>query len=331
MTADRKKDHIELAQASQTGILVNDSRFNFEPLLNPHPENIFKPFSFLGKSMRIPIWISSMTGGTREALKINQNLATVAREFGMGMGLGSGRILLEDKIYPEHFMLREFIGQDAPLYANLGIAQIEKAVLGKNMDPIEKMIDRTQVDGLIIHVNPVQEWLQPEGDRLKERPIDMIQEFLSLVNFPVVVKEVGQGMGPESLKKLAKLPLQAIDFAAFGGTNFAKLELLRGKTEDLDLLEPLSYIGNTAEEMLDIINDLIDQEEPIQVKELIISGGIKTFLDGFYFIRKSKLPAVYGQASSFLNHARGDYKNLHDFVTKQVKGLEMAYTYLQLK
>ncbi len=331
MAQDRKKDHIELAGDSQTGLQLNDQRFNYEPLLSAHPKDILTPFPFLGKTMRIPLWISSMTGGTAEAMQINRNLAIAAGEFGMGMGLGSGRILLEDKSYPEHFMLRQFIGKEAPLYANLGIAQIEKAVLQNDYDPIRKMIDKLDVDGLIIHVNPIQEWLQPEGDRLKEKPIDMISEFLNNVSFRVIVKEVGQGMGPESLKTLTKLPLQAIDFAAFGGTNFARLELLRGNEKDREIMDPLSHIGNIADEMLDAINLMVEGNEQVNVKELIISGGVKTFLDGFYYIKKSKLPAIYGQASTFLSHARGDYESLKRFVEQQIRGLEIAYSYLQLK
>lgn len=331
MSTDRKKDHIGLTHKSQMSLLTNDTRFNYEPLLSAHPEQVLKPFSFLGKTMRLPIWISSMTGGTDEAFKINKNLATAAREFGLGMGLGSCRILLEENTYPEQFMLRQFIGDEAPLYANLGIAQIEKSVMAKNIEPILHMIDKLAVDGLIIHVNPLQELIQPEGDRLKEKPIDMIEEFVKQVNFPVIVKEVGQGIGPESLKRLMSLPLQAIDFAAYGGTNFAKLELLRSKDSNAELMEPLSRLGHGAEEMLDNLNQIKENSAETQVNEIIISGGIQSYLDGYYLIRKSKIPAIYGQASAFLNHARNNYEELKKFIEHQAKGLEIAYAYLQLK
>lgn len=329
--SNRKKAHIDLASEAQTGFQINDSRFDYEPLLSSHQEQVFQPFPFLGKQMQAPLWISSMTGGTKAALQINKNLARAAREFGLGMGLGSCRILLEGNKYPEHFLLRPIIGDTVPFYANLGISQIENAVLNNHVDPIEEMIDRLEADGLIIHVNPLQEWLQPEGDRLKEKPIHMIEEFVKQVKFPIVVKEVGQGMGPASLAALLKLPLQAIDFAAFGGTNFAKLELLRTEQAFKQMIEPISRVGNTASDMLDQINQLVNQAESIRVKELIISGGIRDFLDGYYFIKKSKLPAVYGQASAFLKHASGNYEELKEFVEAQLLGLQMAYTYLSLK
>ena len=330
MSSDRKKDHIVLANKSQTGLDALDRRFNYEPLLSGHAQDLLTPFSFLGKTMRVPIWISSMTGGTEAAMTINRNLATAAREFGLGMGLGSCRILLEDKVYPEHFMLREYLGNEVPFYANLGIAQIEKAVLASAYDPIIRMMDKVQADGLIIHVNPLQEAMQPEGDRLSRRPIDMISAFLEHFDYPVVVKEVGQGMGPESLRELLRLPLQAIDFAAFGGTNFALLELLRSNETSRELMEPLARVGNDAQDMLDHVNRIIS-EDGTRVMELIISGGIRSFLDGYYFIRKSKLPAVYGMASQFLRHAQDDYESLKEFVQHQIKGLEIAYNYLTIK
>lgn len=331
MSSKRKKAHIELALDSQTGVKTIDTRFNYEPILSSHPEDLPKPFSFLGKTMRTPIWISSMTGGTETAMQINRNLATVAKEFGIGMGLGSCRNLLENETYPKHFMLRKFIGDEVPFFANLGIAQIEKAILSNQLEPIHMMIDQLDVDGLTIHVNPIQEWLQPEGDLLKEKPIDMIREFVNKVDYPVVVKEVGQGMGPVSLLELLKLPLQAIEFAAFGGTNFAKLELQRNKHLIPELMNPISFVGNDAEDMLEYVNSFVDKQESSQVKEIIISGGIKTFLDGYYFIKKSKLPAIYGQASMFLKYARGDYETLRKFVQHQIRGLQMANSYLTLK
>ena len=330
MSSQKKKAHIDLAFKSQTGIETLDRRFTYEPLLNPHPSGVFKPFPFLGKTMRVPVWVSSMTGGTDAALTINRNLARACREFGMGMGLGSCRVLLEDNMNPEHFYLRKYIGEEAPFYANLGIVQIEKALENKSVDRITEMVGKLEADGLIIHVNPLQELLQPEGDTLKHAPVETIREFLNQVNYPVIVKEVGQGMGPESLRQLAAMPLQAIEFAAYGGTNFASLELLRSDPQRQEMLQPISFAGNDAAEMLDSINHLVEEGDNLKVRELIISGGIKTFLDGYYFIRKSRLPAIYGQASMFLKYARDDYDTLKQFVEYQVKGLEIAYSYLTL-
>jgi isopentenyl-diphosphate Delta-isomerase len=326
----RKKDHIDLAFKSQTGMPEIDRRFNYEPMLAAHPEQGLQPFTFLGREHRIPMWVSSMTGGTKLAGKINRNLARACREFGMGMGLGSCRIILEDDTYFEDFNMRPVIGPDLPLWANLGIAQIEELLGEREVSLATALVEKLEADGLIIHVNPMQEWFQPEGDILKYPPIDTIRRFMDQFKHPLIVKEVGQGIGPESLKALLQLPLQAIEFAAFGGTNFARVELLRDENADATLFEPLSYIGEDALTMVESVNNIIATEKPV-CGELIISGGIKNYLDGYYLVKRSKLPAIYGMASTFLKYAKEDYEQLFTFVEGQVKGLEMAYAYLSVK
>ncbi len=326
----RKKDHIDLALKSQTGMPDIDQRFHYEPMLTAHPEKGLQPFTFLGREHRVPMWVSSMTGGTKLAGDINRNLARACREFGMGMGLGSCRIILDDDTYFKDFHMRPVIGPDMPLWANLGIAQIEELLEEGKVSLATRLVEKLEADGLIIHVNPMQEWFQPEGDILKHPPIETIQRFMDTFKYPLIVKEVGQGIGPASLKALLQLPLQAIEFAAFGGTNFAKVELLRDENAQASLFEPMSYIGEDAFSMMESVNAIITTQEPV-CKELIISGGIKNFLDGYYLVQKSKLPAIYGMASTFLKYAQEDYDQLHIFVEGQVKGLEMAYAYLSVK
>ena len=321
-----------MALHSRTKLAVQDERFNYEPFLSAHPNNKVAPFDFLGKRMNYPIWISSMTGGSEYSGIINKNLARACNEFGLGMGLGSCRVLLENDKYLDQFDLRPIIGNDYPLYANLGIKQVEKAIQLNNISPIITMVEKLKADGLIIHVNPLQEWLQPEGERITIPPIDTIKTFLSQSNLKIIVKEVGQGFGPESIKALLKLPIEAIELAAFGGTNFAKLELNRnGKTRQ-ELLKPLSLLGNNAYEMTDIINQYVEtNKKEVKCKSVIISGGITSFLDGFYLVKKSMLKAVYGQASAFLNHAREDYGMLREFIEYQVEGFKLASSYLTIK
>lgn len=328
--ADRKKDHINLAFEAQTKKDKNDKRFYYEPLLSKHPTTL-KPLPFLGKKLNAPIWISSMTGGTALARKINRNLAQAAAEFGLGMGLGSCRCLLEKGTCFDDFNVRPIIGNDLPLYANLGIAQIEQLVASKKTVLAKNMVDKLKADGLIIHINPLQEFFQQGGDRFAVPPIETIHQFLEITKLQIIVKEVGQGMGRESLQELLKLPLEAIDFGAFGGTNFSKLELLRNKAVIVDELSPLKNVGHTAEEMLEMVNNLIETGKGINAKQLIISGGIGSFLDGYHLINKSKLPAIYGQGSVFLKHAMQEYGRLRKFIETQIKGLEMAYAYLRVK
>jgi len=326
----RKKDHINLAFQSQTPNDLLDSRFNYEPMLAAHPNGL-QPFIFLGKSFRVPMWVSSMTGGTALAQKINRNLASACKEFGFGMGLGSCRVILDDHTYFADFDMRDVIGSDMPLYANLGICQIEQLIDNHKTDKINELIKRLRADGLIVHVNPIQEWIQPEGDRIQHPPIETIQRLLDKVQFPLIVKEVGQGIGPASLRKLLNLPLAAIEFAAFGGTNFAEIELLRNSEANHQLIEPISKVGEDANQMLTHVNQIFNEEKSIQCKQLIISGGIKSFLDGYFFLQKSLIPAVYGQASAFLRYAKEDKDLLFNYIHAQIKGLEMAAAYLRIR
>ncbi len=327
----RKNDHIALAFSSQVPPVMADGRFYYEPMMGLHPDGDTIPFPFLGKTMQVPVWVSSMTGGSDEARVINRNLALACHEFGMGMGLGSCRILLENNHLFQDFNMRDTIGPDLPLFANMGIGQVEQMLADKSYSKLIDLVGRLQADGLIIHVNPIQEWLQKEGDVLRQPPIDTIEEFLSLTNLKIIVKEVGQGMGPESITRLMNLPIEALDFAAFGGTNFAKIELERHSDRHKELYGPMAQLGHTAGEMLEVVNSMVAAGKPLACRQLIISGGIQSFLDGYYYISKSKLPAVYGQASGFLRFARGEYHELQNYVEGQLKGLKFAQAFLKIK
>jgi len=328
---DRKRDHIDLAFRSNMENVLADNRFFYEPLLSAHPEKELEPFEFLGKQLRTPIWVSSMTGGTQKAARINLNLARACAQFGMGMGLGSCRSLLDSKDHFADFDMRSIIGDDLPLYANLGICQIESLIKDKSLDKLEAMLENLRADGLIVHINPMQESLQPEGDILHRSPIETLQELLEKLPVPLIVKEVGQGMGPKSIEALLQLPLQALEFGAFGGTNFAKIELMRRPDTEGQVLDALSKIGHNAEEMLNWVNDIVKNQSSVQCKDLIISGGITSCLDGYYLMKKSELPAIYGQASALLKHAQGEYRELEDYIKNQIRGLQLAEAYLQVR
>jgi len=331
--AERKKDHIELAFRSQVEIAALDDRFYYEPLLAAHPKkDESTSFEFLGKTLKSPLWVSSMTGGTEMARIINHNLARACADFGMGMGLGSCRSLLfGDETLPD-FDVRAIMGDGLPLFANLGIAQVEQLVERKEIFRIPILLDKLKADGLIIHVNPFQEWLQPEGDHLQHPPIITIEAVLNALDIPIIVKEVGQGMGYKSLEALLQLPLAAIDFAANGGTNFAKLELARSSELERDAFARLANIGHSATEMVDLCNRLVEElGDKRKCSQIIISGGIRHFLDGYYLTEKCTLSSIYGQASQFLKYARGDYETLRQYVDTQVRGLHLSKTFLSLK
>ncbi|MFK8054889.1 MAG: isopentenyl-diphosphate delta-isomerase [Saprospiraceae bacterium] len=330
---ERKSDHIRLAFESQVKGDQIDTRFSYEPLLAAHPQPGSLPATqFAGFTLRTPMWVSSMTGGTEKARVINRNLARACKEFGFGMGLGSCRPLLYSQDRLEDFDMRPLIGDKQPLFANLGIAQLETLIVDKEMWRVEQMLERLKVDGLIIHVNPLQEWLQPEGDRFLLPPLETIQTVLEQLNVPIIVKEVGQGMGIESLKALLRLPLAAVEFAAGGGTNFSKLELLRADPVQQVIYDALTNIGHSAAEMVELVNQAKKElRGELRCKDVIISGGVKDFLDGYFLRSKCDLNSVYGQASGFLKYATGDYEPLQSFVTSQVRGLELAHAFLKVR
>jgi len=328
-SSERKADHIRMALESQ--VKNGDDRFYYEPLLAGHPQDneALKPISFCGKQLYAPIWISSMTGGTALAGDINKRLATACGKFGLGMGLGSCRMLLEDDTYLSDFQLRPFVGDDHPIFANLGIAQVEDLLDSGKQSLIDDLIAKTETDGLIIHVNPLQEWLQPEGDRIVNSPIETISRLLEKCDYKIIVKEVGQGMGPSSLAALCELPLAAIDFAALGGTNFARMEM--GRSADVhDTYKSISHLGHTMDEMIGYYNSLI-QNETKNCPPVILSGGIKSFLDGYYAINKLKGPAIYGQASVFLTKALEGQEVVEEYISREIEGLKLAQSFLRVK
>lgn len=330
--SDRKHDHIQLAFKARVREEDLESRFYYEPILSGHPQcDSVLQIDFLSSKFKLPLWVSSMTGGTQKASMINKNLAKACGQFGMGMGLGSCRQLLYSDEYLKDFQVRNLMN-DQPLYANLGIAQVEQLIKQKKTGLINELINKLDANGLIVHINPMQEWLQPEGDRYYTSPLQTITELHSLVDTKIIVKEVGQGMGRESLRALLKLPIEAIDFAANGGTNFALLELLRADKEKLQNFELLANIGHSAGEMVDMTNLLIEElGSERKCNQIIVSGGITNFLDGYYLIQKLKIPAIYGQASEFLKYAMDDYSVLEDYIYRQIEGLKIAYTFLKIK
>jgi hypothetical protein len=179
----------------------------------------------------------------------------------------------------------------------------------------------------------MQEWLQPEGNRITKMPLLTLKHLLEKKpDLSIIVKEVGQGMGYESLKALMQLPIKAIEFGAFGGTNFAQVELLRTDEQTLHAYKPFAYIGHSANEMVDYANAILEElGDLVLCDQFILSGGIDSFLDGYYLMQKIKANAIYGKAQAFLTHARGDYDALYRYIDMELKGLFMAQAFLRVK
>lgn len=330
---DRKRQHIELTDKSQTAMSTLLSvNLDYEPLLSAHPrfedypEQLGK--TFLGKKIKAPLWVSSMTGGTELSRTINERLARACARFGIGMGLGSCRSLLDKNTRKSDFDFRHVIGDELPFYANLGIAQLEHCVLKEDLGPIDSMLDSLAVDGLIIHINPLQEFSQDEGDCFSLAPLETLQRLYKLgFQYPVIVKEVGQGMGPRSLKALFELPIQAIEFGAYGGTNFSKLEQLRSHKHLQNTFEELSFIGHTACQMVNHTNRLMQDDKPKKEVEFIISGGVRSFLQGYELMSSLKASSVVGMGKPFLDAAMISQEELDRFLENYIKGLQMAQAF----
>jgi len=241
------------------------------------------------------------------------------------MGLGSCRSIIDTNYRFEDFDVRQYLGDELPLMANLGIAQVEELLEKKAIDKIIKLIEALKADGLFVHVNPLQELLQPEGDVYKKPPVETIEELCELVDFPVFVKEVGQGMGPGSLEAILKTKVAGIEFGAHGGTNFSMVELLRNQVGAMDQMKDWAGIGHSVEEMIVFLNNM--DPALLKDKEIIISGGLNP-LKGYFLLQKMKHPAVIGMAYAFLKSAHGQYKNLQASVNLMKKSLQMAHQFL---
>lgn len=345
MSESRKRDHIDLAFKSRPIQKMQLGELFYEPLFSSHPSSSDEKISieFMGHKFLGPLWISSMTGGTGIAKNINKNLALCCGEFGFGMGLGSCRSLLSEDGFSKNFNdfnVKQYMGK-APLFSNFGIAQLEQSLLDGSIDRVFEITDKLHADGLIIHVNPLQEWAQPEGDRYKKPAIETIKEVLELSQIPIIVKEVGQGFGPKSIASLCELPLAAIELAGFGGTNFTNIELNRpcppkyqsstrrygqdsGKKTAIN---NFGQIGHDIEEMLIFIKQI--DPASMKCKNFILSGGIQDPLTGFKHMMNCPYPALMGMASEFLKHAMGDYQELRNFILDINDQLAMAKSFIR--
>jgi isopentenyl-diphosphate delta-isomerase len=326
MSSSRKKDHIEMSFASVPKGQMDLLGLSYEPVLSAHPENHDAiAMSFLGYEFGMPLWISSMTGGTEKAFQINQNLAKACGEFKIGMGLGSCRPLLDSDERLKDFDVKSFM-PDMPLYANLGIAQLEELMDANALPKVSELIKRLSADGLVIHVNPMQEWAQEEGDRYKRPALKTIRTICDEIKTSLIVKEVGQGMGPRSLRSLLELPISAIELAAFGGTNFSILERQRRGEEGAQPAESFNYVGHTAFEMIEMLNEMKNVSSEV---EIIISGGVKDVVMGHALRHHLKnRNSVLGMASTILRHAMGPYEELQSYLNDVQECFSMAQAFL---
>ncbi|WP_051963775.1 type 2 isopentenyl-diphosphate Delta-isomerase [Deinococcus misasensis] len=223
--------------------------------------------TFLGKPLSAPILIGAMTGGTEHAARINRNLALAAQELGIGMMLGSQRVMLEHPEASYSFQVREH-APDILLIGNLGVAQFLK---GYTTSHIIKAIGAVRADGLALHTNPLQEAMQVGGDTNFQGVTQVMQELVKKSWFPIVLKEVGHGIGKATAEQIQHIPFAAVDVAGAGGTSWARVEDLvaNGKVTQPDLCE----IGIPTAQALQETRSVLPH------MPLIASGGIRSGLD----------------------------------------------------
>ncbi len=230
-TQNRKTDHIRinLDENVRSGLTNGFERYFF--IHNALPElnlaDIDTRTVFLGKSLRLPLLISSMTGGTAEGEKINRNLALTAQQKGIAMGLGSMRAAVENKEAGRSFKIRQF-APDILLFANLGAIQLN---YGYGVDQCRQVVTEAEADALIFHLNPLQEALQPEGQTDFSGLLNKIEQICHDLEVPVVVKEVGWGISEAVARKLKNAGVAAIDVAGAGGTSWSQVEMFRSRSE----------------------------------------------------------------------------------------------------
>lgn len=231
--SSRKADHIrinleqDVASTLTTGL--EQYRFIHEALPELNLEDIDLSQVVFGKRLRAPILVSSMTGGTPEAKRLNLILAEAAQANGLAMGLGSQRAGIEHPELEDTFQVRK-VAPDILLFANMGAVQLNYAY---DVEHFRQAVEMIAADALILHLNPLQEALQPEGDTRFAGLLKKIEQVCKTVGVPVIAKEVGWGISESTARRLADCGVSAIDVAGAGGTSWSQVELHRIQVEHL--------------------------------------------------------------------------------------------------
>lgn len=275
VTQSRKADHIRICleeqvqcQAIATGL--EKYRFIHTCLPEFDFDQVDISTSFLGKTLGAPILISSMTGGTPLAATINQRLAEVAQEYKLAMGVGSQRVAIEKPQVIDSFAIRKY-APDALLFANLGAVQLN---YDYGVEQCQRIIDMLAADALILHLNPLQECIQPQGDKKFHGLLAKIEALCNQLPIPVIVKEVGNGISARMAEVLIGVGVQAIDVAGAGGTSWALVESERAQTPiQRRLGRTFADWGIPTAECITSIRQIAPQIP------LIASGGLRHGLD----------------------------------------------------
>ncbi|MFA5668374.1 MAG: type 2 isopentenyl-diphosphate Delta-isomerase [Balneolaceae bacterium] len=270
----RKKDHVELTSNESTQYAKTSGFEKYEFVHNALPEIDYNQVStetdFLGNTFAFPLFISSMTGGYEGASSINAIIAEFCEKYNLPFGVGSQRAMLEDANQTKTFSIVRKKAPSAFICANIGGAQL---INGLHKDKVQALIDSIEANAIIVHLNPLQELMQPEGDRNFTGILDGIQNLVLESHVPIIVKETGAGISKYVAKKLLNVGVSVIDIAGSGGTSWAKVENARKDEQDSSSLFDEWGIS-TVDCLLDI--GALQWERNF---ELIASGGIRSSFD----------------------------------------------------
>jgi isopentenyl-diphosphate delta-isomerase len=267
----RKRRHIDVClteaveyQTVTTGL--ERYRLPYNALTQTDLDSVDLACEFLGSRLRAPVLIGSMTGGAELSATINGNLAAAAQQLGIGMMLGSQRIMLNNGSASASFAIRD-VAPDVLLIGNIGLAQLNDMVV----PDLVKALDRVGANALAVHTNPLQEAMQHKGDTDFSGSITRLRDIAGSIEYPVILKEVGHGIGAAAAAELVDCPIAAVDVAGAGGTSWARVEQLvrYGEIRFPALAE---WGIPTAQALLEVRHTLPDVP-------LVASGGIRTGMD----------------------------------------------------
>lgn len=289
-TQQRKKEHLEICLDTERvtgagGTGFDRYRFVHNALPELDIDELDLSVAFLGKRLRAPVMISSMTGGFDLARKVNRNLAAAAERLGIAMGVGSQRVAIEEPSAAGSFQVRD-LAPGILLLGNLGAVQLN---YGYGIEHCRRAVEMIGADGLIFHLNVLQEAMQAEGNRNFKGLTAKIAEICRSLQVPVVVKEVGNGISVEVARRLKGAGIAAIDIAGKGGTSWSAVEAERAAARGQRADRTFADWGIPTEEALVAVRQALPD------MPLVASGGIRTGLDVAKAIALGADLAAFGQ------------------------------------
>ncbi len=230
-TSKRKKEHIELSLTDKVSFKEKRNGFdNYDfihfAISEVELDKISFETKFLKKNINFPFLISCMTGGAVEAENINAQLAIAANNLNIPIGVGSQRQALENKEYHKSYKVIRQNAPKVPILGNIGASQI---VMLKDFDSIKFIADLVEADAMVIHLNPLQELIQKDGQPNFKGLLNKLEKLVKALHIPIIIKEVGAGISKKAAEKLLKSGVKGIDVAGAGGTSWSGIEILRNK------------------------------------------------------------------------------------------------------